>query len=66
MNVNTVIIELDDGHCITVAFLIGIDAVLINAALTRVTVVVIIGTGPKIALNSVPIVPPRLLDATEF
>ena len=63
--IKTVIIELDDSHCITVAFLTGIDAVLINSALTRVLVVVV-GASPKIALNSVTIVPPRLLDATEF
>ena len=54
---------MDDGHCIAVAFLARIDAVVVNAALTRVFVV---GTGPKVAFDSVSIIPPRLDDAIQF
>ena len=44
----------------------GIEAVLIVAALTGVLIVVCVASGPKVALNSVTVVPPRLLNAAEF
>ena len=62
----TVVIDLDKCHCVTIAFLGGIEAVLIDAALTGVLIVVGVASGPKVALNSVTVVPPRLLNAAEF
>ena len=62
----TVIIDLDECHCVTIAFLSGIEAVLINSALTRVLIIVGVTSSPEIALNSIPVIPPRLLNATEF
>ena len=62
----TVIIDLDEGHCVTIAFLSGIEAVLINSALTGVLIIVGVASSPKVALKSITIIPPRLLNATEF
>ena len=57
---------MDDCHCIAVAFSVGIDAVLVYPTLTRVAVVVCIGTGPEVPFDSIAIVPPRLNDAIQF
>jgi len=47
------------------AFTIGVHAD-VDAALTRVTVVSVVGTGPKEARCSVAIVPPRFLYAAKL
>ena len=62
----TVVIDLDECHGVTVAFLGGIEAVLIDAALTGVLIVVSVASSPEIALNSISIIPPRLLHTAEF
>jgi hypothetical protein len=64
-NTRTVVSKLDERHCITIALACVIDAVLIDPALTGVLIVVI-GTGPEIPLNSIQVVPPRLLNAAKF
>ena len=64
-NTRTVVGKLDERHCVTIALEFGIDAIIVNSTLTRVLIVVI-GTGPEIPLNSIPVVPPRLLNAAKF
>ena len=64
-NTRAVVSKLDERHCVAIALECVIHAVLINSALTGVLIVVI-GTGPEIPLNSIPVVPPRLLNAAEF
>ena len=64
-NTRTVVSKLDERHCVTIALEFGIDAIIVNSTLTRVLIVVI-GTGPEKPLNSIPVVPPGLLNAAEF
>jgi len=62
----TVVGQLNDSHRIAVALLTGISAIPVDSTLTRVSVVVCVGTGPKVTLSSIAIVPPRLDDAVQF
>jgi len=49
---------------VTVAFNVGIDAILVDSALTNVTGGV--GSGPKVLSFAVAIVPPRVFHSVEF
>jgi hypothetical protein len=49
---------------VTVAFNVGIDAILVDSALTNVTGCV--GPGPKVLSFAVAIVPPRIFHSVEF
>ena len=49
---------------VTVAFNVGIDAILVDSALTNVTGGV--GSGPKVLSFAVAIVPPRVFHSVEL
>ena len=53
---------MDGGHCAAVAFGAGISAVLVDSALAHLAVVVRVYSSPEVALDSVAIVLPRLID----
>ncbi len=66
----TGVAQLASDHRVTIAFNIAfnieIDAVLVDAALARVLVVVcVVGTSPEIPGDSVAITPPRFLHTTK-
>jgi len=62
----TCVVQLASGHRVTIAFNIVIAAVLVDAALARVLVVVcVVGTSPEIPGDSVAITPPRFLHTTK-